>query len=125
MFVIHAGSAPVLPMLVHFVPSRGSTMTKTAFLLTLIVTALASIPAHAQPLRVFVSTYGSDTNSCSQSQPCLTFQQAYNTAAANAVINVLDPGNYGPLTIAHGISIQAHGFGAIVQTCAGCAAITV
>jgi hypothetical protein len=29
---------------------------KTAFLLALVVTALASLPAHAQPLRVFVSS---------------------------------------------------------------------
>jgi hypothetical protein len=100
-------------------------MTKTAFLLTLIVTALASVPAHAQ--RVFVSGTGLDTNPCTVTQPCRTFQQAYNTAAANGEIDVLDPAGYGPLTITHGISIQAHGFGGITQN-AGCstgAAITI
>jgi hypothetical protein len=100
-------------------------MTKTAFLLTLIVTALASMPAHAQ--RVFVSGLGLDTNPCTVAQPCRTFQQAYNTAPANGEIDVLDPAGYGPLTISHGISVQAHGFGGITQTasCATCAAITV
>jgi hypothetical protein len=42
-------------------------MTKTAFLLTLIVTALAS-PAQAQ--RVFVSVNGLDTNPCTAISPC-------------------------------------------------------
>jgi hypothetical protein len=98
-------------------------MTKTAVLLALIVPALASIPAHAQ--RVFVSGRGLDTNPCTVAQPCRTFQQAYNTAPANGEIDVLDPAGYGPLTIAHGISIQAHGFGGITQTCNTCAAIAI
>jgi hypothetical protein len=91
-------------------------MTKAAFLLALIVTAIASLPVHAQPLRVFVSGLGLDTNPCTVTQPCRTFQQAYNTVAANGEIEVLDPAGYGPLTITHGISIQGHGFGAITQT---------
>jgi hypothetical protein len=98
-------------------------MTKTAFLLSLIVTALASMPAHAQPVRVFVSGQGLDTNPCTVTQPCRTFQQAYNTAAANGEIDVLDPAGYGPLTITKGISIQAHGFGGI--TAASGNAITI
>jgi hypothetical protein len=56
---------------------RISSMTKTAFLIAFIVTALASMPAHAQ--RVFVSGLGLDTNPCTVAQPCRTFQQAYNT----------------------------------------------
>ena len=59
---------------ISFLP--GATMTKTALLLALIVTALASMPAHAQPLRVFVSGLGLDTNPCTVTQPCRTFQQA-------------------------------------------------
>jgi hypothetical protein len=99
-------------------------MTKTAVLLALIVTALASMPAHAQQ-RVFVSGTGLDTNPCTVTQPCRTFQQAYNTVAANGEIDVLDPAGYGPLTITHGISIQAHGFGGITQTGSASAAITI
>jgi hypothetical protein len=48
-------------------------MTKTAFLLTLIATALASIPAQAQQVRAFVSGGGLDTNPCTLAQPCRTF----------------------------------------------------
>jgi hypothetical protein len=100
-------------------------MTKTAFLLTLIIAALAQ-PAHALD-RVFVSGLGLDTNPCTDTQPCRTFQVAYNAAPANGEIDVLDPAGYGPLTIGHGISIQAHGFGGITQTanCSTCAAITI
>jgi hypothetical protein len=103
-------------------------MTKTAFLLALIVTALASMSAQAQPLRVFVSGLGLDTNPCTVTQPCRTFHQAYNTVAANGEIEVLDPAGYGPLTITHGISIQGHGWGAITQaanTCFPCPAIAI
>jgi hypothetical protein len=101
-------------------------MTKTAFLLTLIITTLASMSSHAQ-VRVFVSGKGLDTNPCTVTQPCRTFQQAHDTAVANGEIDVLDPAGYGPLIITHGISIQAHGFGGITQaaSCATCAAITI
>jgi Right handed beta helix region len=101
-------------------------VTRPAILLTLIVSALANVPALAQQ-RVFVSVRGLDTNPCTESQPCRTFQQAYKTAPANGEIDVLDPAEYGPLTITHGISIQAHGFGGITQTvsCDTCAAITI
>jgi hypothetical protein len=59
-------------------------------------TLKASMPAHAQ-LRVFVSGGGLDTNPCTVTQPCRTFQHAHNIAAANGEIDVLDPAGYGPL----------------------------
>ena len=90
-------------------------MTKPAILLTFIITAFVSMPAHAQQ-RVFVSGLGFDTNPCTVTQPCRTFQQAYNTVPANGEIDVLDPAGYGPLTITHGISIQGHGWASITQT---------
>jgi hypothetical protein len=123
MFVISCRKRPALPTFVHF---RRSLMSKTAFLLALITTALASMPAHAQQ-RVFVSGSGLDTNPCTVTQPCRTFQQAHNTAAVNGEIDVIDPAGYGPLNITKGISIQAHGFGGItmVNNCGTCAAITV
>jgi len=76
---------------------------------------LCTLPAQAQD-RVFVSGGGVDTNPCTYAAPCRSFQQAYNTAPANSEIDVLDPAGYGPLTIAHGISIQGHGFSGITQT---------
>jgi hypothetical protein len=98
-------------------------MIRIAVLLALTITALASMPAHAQQ-RVFVSGLGLDTNPCTVAQPCRTFQHAHDTVAANGEIDVLDPAGYGPLTITKGISIQAHGFSGITQPSPG-AAITV
>jgi Right handed beta helix region len=101
-------------------------MTKTAMLLVLIVTVLAT-PVNAQR-RVFVSGHGLDTNPCTVAMPCRTFQQAYNTVLVAGEIDVLDPAGYGPLTMTGGgVSIQAHGFGGITQTasCSTCAAITI
>jgi hypothetical protein len=97
-------------------------MTKiAAVLLTLILTAL---PAQAQQVRAFVSGFGSDTNPCTVTQPCRTFQHAHDTVPANGAIEALDPAGYQPLTITKGISIQGHGYSSIVQTATG-AAITV
>jgi hypothetical protein len=74
---------------------------------------------------VFVSGHGLDTNPCTVTQPCRTFQLAHDTAAANGEIDVLDPAGHGPLTILKGISVQAHGFGGITQTSIKFPAITV
>jgi hypothetical protein len=103
-------------------------MIKTAVLLTLIVTTFASIPAHAQ--RVFVSGLGSDSKPCTEKEPCRTLQRAFNTAPPNAVIEVLDSADYGPLTITKKISIQGHGRGGIstrsISNCQSqCVAITI
>jgi hypothetical protein len=100
-------------------------MIKTSSLLALAITALASMPAHAQQVRGFVSAFGADSNPCTATQPCRTFQQAFNTIPPNGVIWVLDPAGYGSLTITHGISIQARGIGAVTQNCHSCAAVTI
>ena len=68
----------------------GSSMTKTGFLVALIVTALivtalVSMPAHAQQAMRIVRPRRRH-QSLSVTQPCRTFQQAYNTVAANGEI---------------------------------------
>jgi hypothetical protein len=94
-------------------------MTRAAIILGAAALAVLYVmPAHAQAPqvpRVFVSGSGSDSNPCTFVQPCRTFQQAFNTAPADAEIDVLDPAGYGPLTITHAISIQGHGFASITQ----------
>jgi hypothetical protein len=101
-------------------------MIKTAFLLALILAALASIPAHAQ-VRLFVSGHGLDTNPCTVTAPCRTFQHAHDTIPTpeHGEIDVLDPAGYGPLTITKGISIQAHGFGGVSATMGSAITINV
>jgi hypothetical protein len=58
-------------------------MTKTAVLLALAVTALASMPAQAQPTRAFVSGLGLDTNPCTVTQPCRKMQRPRNGPATS------------------------------------------
>src|SRR5580692_2275732 len=70
---------------------------------------LPVVPAHAAG-RTFVSAAGNDSNPCTITLPCRNLQAAYNAAAANGEVDVLDPGNYGSLTITGPISIQGHGW---------------
>jgi hypothetical protein len=93
-------------------------MSKITFLLTLIGTALIcslpAAPAQAQALRTFVSAAGSDSNNCTDvSTPCRHLAQAYAATAAGGAIEVLDPANYGGLTISQAISIDGHGWTAM------------
>jgi hypothetical protein len=104
-------------------------MSKIAVLLTLLVTALVCVlpaaPAQAQAARTFVSAAGSDSNNCANvATPCRHFAAAYAATAAEGEIDVLDPANYGELTIDHGISIQGHGW-ASVSAVSGGASITI
>jgi hypothetical protein len=74
------------------------------------VAGVSASHAQAVPSRVFVAAQGSDTNSCTFAQPCRSFQQAHNTVAPRGEIDVLDPADYGAVTITKSISIQGRGF---------------
>lgn len=67
--------------------------------------------AHAQALRTWVSGVGDDANPCSRTAPCKTFAGAISKTAANGVIDVLDPGGFGAVTITKGITIRDSGHG--------------
>ena len=122
-------SAPMAPHArhagAHHLNRETSVMTKIAFPLTLLATALvcalAAAPAQAQtgptpPSRQRpVGLPGAGSCGSVQS-PCRTLQAAFNVTAENGVIDVLDPGEYGPLTITHGVSIQGHGWATVTAT---------
>lgn len=70
--------------------------------------------AAAQPLlpRTFVSAVrGDDAADCNRAAPCRTFQGAHDKTDARGEIAVLDPGDYGPVTIDKAISIVNDGAG--------------
>jgi hypothetical protein len=67
-----------------------------------------SAPAHAQATRTWVSGVGNDANPCSRTAPCKTFAGAMPNTATNGVINCLDPGGYGAVTITKSITIDCH-----------------
>jgi hypothetical protein len=105
-------------------------MTRITFVLTPLFTAfvclLPAAPAHAAgAARTFVSATGSDTNNCvNVATPCRHLATAYTATAPNGEIYVLDPANYGSLTITGPVSIEGHGWASIAPV-TGQAAITI
>src|ERR1700686_3002300 len=67
---------------------------------------LASAPAMAQATRTWVSGVGDDVNPCSRTAPCQTFAGAISKTAAGGEIDCLDPGDFGPVTIAQSVTID-------------------
>ena len=64
--------------------------------------------------RTFVSAAGSDSNNCTNvATPCRHLAAAYAATAADGEIYVLDPANYGSLTITGPVSIEGHGWASI------------
>jgi hypothetical protein len=63
--------------------------------------------------QTFVSaTLGNDSNPCTRMSPCLTFAAALALTSAGGEIVVLDPGDFGPVTITEAVSIYSDAFGA-------------
>lgn len=108
-------------------------MTKIALSLTLPAVLLAcalSAPAQAQSRTYTVVSAPAGLNGlpspgpCGSVQaPCRTLQGAFAVTAAGGVIDVISPGEYGPLNITGPISIQGHGWASV--TAASGNAITV
>jgi hypothetical protein len=66
--------------------------------------------AQAQATRTWVSGVGDDVNPCSRTAPCKTFAGTISKTAAGGEINVLDPGDFGAVTITKSISIISDHF---------------
>jgi hypothetical protein len=86
-------------------------MTKIAPLLTQLVTvlvcSLSAAPALAQRDRVFVASYGSDSNPCTFGSPCKTFQQAIDVVAQGGEVTAIDSAGFGTITISHSVTITS------------------
>src|SRR6266508_1365423 len=85
-------------------------ITSSLFLAALLALCLHVASAQAQLVRTCVSmAKGSDSNSassCHCTTPCRTFATAHANTLSNGEITVLDPGDYGGLTITRSISIN-------------------
>ena len=81
--------------------------TLAVLFFTLMVTTLAQ----AQATRTWVSGAGNDFNPCSRTSPCRTFAVAIFRTTAGGEISVLDPGDFGPVTIFNAITIDGGGIG--------------
>jgi hypothetical protein len=83
---------------------------RTAIPLTLLATtlacSLASVPAQARA-RVFVASYGSDSNPCTFLSPCRNFQQAVNVVDAGGEVTAIDSAGFGPINITKAVTITS------------------
>jgi hypothetical protein len=90
-------------------------MTRIALSLAAVAALLALLPgtpAEAQlGEKTYVSNDGSDTTLCTFSSPCATLQHAHDETRSGGEIGVLNPGDYGALTITKSINITDDGSG--------------
>src|SRR6516165_1614419 len=77
-----------------------------ALLAATLASSLFSVSAHARA-RVFVASYGNDSNPCTFLSPCKTFQQAVNVVAAGGEVTAIDSAGFGPITISKSVSITS------------------
>jgi hypothetical protein len=70
---------------------------------------IATCAANAQASRTWVSAFGNDANPCSRTAPCRTFAGAIAKTAAGGEIDVLDPGEFGAVTITKALTIDGGG----------------
>jgi hypothetical protein len=99
----------------------------STLLLATLGSVLIAVPALAQRDRVFVASYGSDSNPCTFGSPCKTFQQAINVVAEGGEVTAIDSAGFGTIAIAHSVTITSpNGVEAgIAAPASGSAAITV
>jgi len=75
-------------------------------LATALACSLATAPAHARA-RVFVASYGNDSNPCTFGSPCKTFQQAVNVVDAGGEVTAIDSAGFGPINITKAVTITS------------------
>lgn len=90
----------------------GRLSFRSVFILFLGV--LASGNVAAQATRTWISGVGDDVNPCSRTAPCKTFAGAISKTATGGVIDVLDPGAYGAVTITKSITLEGVGAAASI-----------
>src|SRR5262249_23073751 len=81
-------------------------------------------PPPAPITRTYVSGTGNDSNPCTASQPCASFQAALALTVAGGEIFVLNSANYGPVTVNKALTITSEGAVAGILATSG-AAITI
>lgn len=82
-----------------------------------LIVGVFAIAGQAQATRTWVSGVGDDVNPCSRTAPCKTFAGAFSKTAEDGLINCLDPGAYGTLTITKSITVDCTGvFGGSLAT---------
>jgi hypothetical protein len=105
----------------------GLRRARVAKLLPAVVLAALLLPATAfgQATRTWVSGVGDDANPCSRTAPCKTFAGAISKTAAGGIIDAMDDGGFGALTITKSITVDGGHHTAGVLASGGINAINV
>jgi hypothetical protein len=82
------------------------TATPLTVLATALACSLATAPANARA-RVFVASYGSDSNPCTFGSPCKTFQHAHDVVDAGGEVTAIDSAGFGPINITKAVTITS------------------
>ncbi|HUP59852.1 MAG TPA: right-handed parallel beta-helix repeat-containing protein [Thermoanaerobaculia bacterium] len=82
---------------------------RTKYVYVFLALIIVAAGANAQATRTWVSGVGDDANPCSRTAPCKTFAGAISKTASGGVIDALDPGGYGAVTITKPITIEGNG----------------
>src|SRR3954452_930423 len=98
---------------------------KTRLLLLSVAVLMVASIANAQATRTWVSGVGDDANPCSRTAPCKTFAGAISKTAAGGIINCLDPGGFGTVTITKSMTIDCTGINAGLLASGGIPGITI
>src|SRR3954462_3048555 len=85
--------------------STSRRLAKFVPALALLALALPA-SASAQATRTWVSGVGDDVNPCSRTAPCKTFAGAISKTAAGGIINCMDDGGFGSLTITKSMTVD-------------------
>lgn len=84
-------------------------MKKLGYLSLVLLMSLVTVSAFAQATRTWVSGVGDDANPCSRTAPCKTFAGAISKTASGGIIDALDPGGFGAVTITKPMTIEGNG----------------
>ncbi|MEA2329578.1 MAG: hypothetical protein QOE68_4537 [Thermoanaerobaculia bacterium] len=84
-------------------------MKKLGYISLVLLMSLVAASAFAQATRTWVSGVGDDVNPCSRTAPCKTFAGAISKTASGGIIDALDPGGYGAVTITKPMTIEGNG----------------
>src|SRR6266481_6108453 len=80
-----------------------------SILFVVLVPLLYAGSAQAQATRTWVSGVGDDVNPCSRTAPCKTWAGAISKTASGGIIDALDPGGFGAVTITKPMTLEGNG----------------
>ncbi|WP_312530135.1 right-handed parallel beta-helix repeat-containing protein [Comamonas sp.] len=106
-------------MRIHLIRIHSRGVPLLAASLVALAGAMAAPSAFAQATRTWVSGVGDDANPCSRTAPCKTFAGAISKTATGGLINSLDPGGFGAVTITKPISLDGAASGTAGVLAAG------